>query len=268
MTAFSRTITIENDEVVPDFMQGKEAGRIMLLKDRSTLLALSALTVALGSSCAAIQPSATPTSGGAPSHAEAQNVPYNGPKARITIAAFTDKSVKGYSEIGAGMTDMFTSALFNTNRFIVLERNERGEKVREQDLAVSSRINKGSEAVIGTVEGAELLVVGAITAFEPSAGVIDGSMTTHLAGAGSVDKTAHLALDIRIIDAKTSRILATRSIEGTAQESGGLAGIVVGPLARGFGAFAKTPMEKAIRVCLQTAVNFIVQQTPALYYHY
>jgi len=87
-----------------------------------------------------MQPTAMVTSGGGPGIAEAQAVPYNGPKARITVSKFVDKSAKGYYDIGEGMTDMLTTALFNTNRFIVLERGELGEVLLEQDLAASGRI--------------------------------------------------------------------------------------------------------------------------------
>jgi len=240
----------------------------MMINNRSTLLALSVAVVTLGSSCAAVQPSATVTSGGGPGISEAQSVPYNGPKARITVAKFVDKSAKSYGEIGQGMTEMITTALFHSNRFIVLERGELGEVLREQDLGASGRIKKGTEAPIGEIEGAELLVVGAITEFEPNAGGFAGGTTTGFFGVGVGGRTAHIAIDIRIIDARTSRILAAQSVEGKAQDIGGLAGIAVGPLAHGFGAFAKTPMEKALRVCLQTAVNFIARQTPAQYYRY
>ena len=241
----------------------------MEMKKLSSLLAASALAVAFGSSCAPMPPTAAVTSGGGPGIAEAQSVPYNGPKARITVSKFVDKTAKGYGAFGEGMAEMLTTALFNTNRFIVLERGELGEVLREQDLATSGRIKKGTEAAIGEIEGAELLVVGAITEFEPNAGGFGGGLLGGGLGVGIGVKTAHIAIDIRVIDAKTSRILAAQSVEGKAQDVGGLGGVVFGgPLAVGFSAFAKTPMEKAIRVCLQTAVNFIAQQTPAQYYHY
>jgi curli biogenesis system outer membrane secretion channel CsgG len=215
-----------------------------------------------------MQPTAMVTSGGGPGIAEAQSVPYNGPKARITVSKFVDKTGKGYGGIGEGMTDMLATALFNSNRFIVLERGELGEVLREQDLAASGRIKKGTEAPTGEIEGAELLVVGAITEFEPNAAGAGGGFVVPGFGVGLGVKTATVAIDIRIIDAKTSRILAAHTVEGRAQDVGGLGGIAVGgPLAIGFGAYAKTPMEKAIRVCLQTAVNYIASQTPAQYYH-
>jgi len=78
--------------------------------------------------CAAIdemaRPKATVTTTGGPSVSQAQAEPYFGPKARIAVAKFTDKTGKGWitSEIGDGMADMLTTALFNTNRFVVLER--------------------------------------------------------------------------------------------------------------------------------------------------
>jgi curli biogenesis system outer membrane secretion channel CsgG len=235
---------------------------------RAAALAAAAWALSLGAACAPMPPTATVTSGGGPGIAEAQAVPYNGPKARIAVSKFTDKSAKGYYDIGQGMSDMLTTALFNTNRFIVLERGELGEVLSEQDLAASGRVKKGTEAPVGEIEGAELLVVGAITEFEPNAGGVGGGILLPGFGAGLGVKTAHIAIDIRVIDAKTSRILAAQSVEGRAQDIGGLGAIAPGPLAVGFGAFAKTPMEKAIRLCLQTAVNFIAQQTPAQYYHY
>ncbi|HEY6000085.1 MAG TPA: CsgG/HfaB family protein [bacterium] len=235
---------------------------------RATSLLAGALALTLAAACAPMQPTAMVTSGPGPGIAEAQAVPYNGPKARITVSKFTDKSAKGYGGIGEGMSEMMTTALFNTNRFIVLERGELGEVLREQDLGASGRIKKGTEAAIGEVEGAELLVVGAITEFEPNAAGAGGGLVLPGFGAGLGVKTAHVAIDIRVIDAKTSRILAAQTVEGRAQDIGGLGAIAPGPLAIGFGAFAKTPMEKAIRVCIQTAVNFIAQQTPAQYYHY
>lgn len=235
----------------------------------SAFLATSALGLCLGSSCAPVQPTAMVTSGGGPGIAEAQAIPYNGPKARIAVAKFVDKSAKGYGAIGDGMSDMLTTALFNTNRFIVLERADLDVALREQDLGASGRVRKGTEAPSGEIEGAELLVVGAITEFEPSAGGVGAGVLTGGAGAGLGVGVAHLAIDIRVIDARTSRILSAQSVEGRAQDVGGLAGIAVGgPLAVGFASFAKTPMEKAIRVCLQAAVHFIAQQTPAQYYRH
>ena len=238
----------------------------MKLSMRTGLSLALAVGLATGG-CVAMQPSAQVTTGGGPGIAEAQAVPYNGPKARIAVSKFVDKSGKGYGQVGNGMADMLATSLFNTNRFIVLERGELGEVLREQDLGAAGRIKRETAAPIGEIEGAELLVVGAITEFEPNASGVGGGLLGGVVGLGIGVKTAHVAIDLRIIDAKTSRILAATSVEGKASDVGGLAGIGFGPLGVGLGGFSKTPMEKAVRLCLQTAVNFVAQQTPPQYYH-
>lgn len=222
-------------------------------------------------SCA---PTAKVTSGGGPSIQQAQLESYSGPKARIAVTRFTDKSGKGYwtGEIGNGMADMLTTALFNTNRYIVLERQILQDVLGEQDLAAAGRVQAGTEAPIGKIEGAEILVVGAVTEFEPRAAGAGGGLGGILGGrfgaiAGAFKK-AHIAIDLRLVDAKTSRILAAISVEGSASDVGGMFGILGGTVGGGLGGYKNTPTEKAIRVCLQEAVNWIVSQTPAQYYRH
>jgi curli biogenesis system outer membrane secretion channel CsgG len=241
---------------------------------------LTALLFTSLASCAAPQPTARVTSSGGPGMGQAQAIPYDGPRARIAVISFENKAARGrqayyaYDEkIGYGMADMLTTELFHTNRFIVLERAQLGDVLTEQDLAASGRIKPGTEATMGQIEGAELLVTGAITEFEPNAGgagvgVIFGGLPIGLGGGG---KRAHIAIDMRVIDAKTSRILAATTVEGSATDIGGMGGFVVGggmtELGVGLGGFAKTPMEKAVRIVLREAVNYIASQTPAQYFH-
>lgn len=242
------------------------------------LMALLAVIIWLGS-CA---PTAQVTSSGGPSVAEAQAERYDGPKARIAVGEFQDKTAKGgwtggwlgmfgmnFKQIGDGMQDMLTTALFNTNRYMVLEREQLGEVLKEQDLAATGRIKKGTEAPTGEIYGAELLITAAITEFEGGAkGVGGGTKVLGVTVGGGVKK-AHIGMDIRIIDTKTSQIVAATSVEGSATNFalGGLTNIG-GSLPVALGGFSKTPTEKAIRVCIQKAVEYIVSQTPADYYRH
>ena len=80
---------------------------------------------------------------------------------------------------------------------------------------------------------------------------------------------AHIALDIRIIDATTTQIVAAASVEGDATSLGlGGSTVLGGQLPVSLGGFSKTPIEKAIRVCIQEAVNYVVSQTPREYYRH
>ncbi len=227
-------------------------------------------------------PPATPNPGGQQTIAEAQSEAYNGPKARLAVGEFQDKTAKGgweggwmgmfgisFKEIGDGMRDMLTTSLFNTNRYIVLERAQLGEVLKEQDLATAGRIKKGTEAKTGEIYGADLIVTAAVTEFEGNAkGIGGGTRVLGVTVAGGLKK-AHIAIDLRIIDATTSQIVAATSVEGSASSfaAGGGANIG-GKLPVALGGFSKTPTEKAIRACIQKAVDYVVSKTPPDYFKY
>ncbi|MGH7322878.1 MAG: CsgG/HfaB family protein [Candidatus Rokuibacteriota bacterium] len=226
-------------------------------------------------------PKATVTSPEGKSIEEAQQEAYDGPKARVAVSRFTDKSGKGWwtGAIGDGMADMLATALFHSNRYIVLERQTLGDVLKEQDLGAAGRIKKGTEAVVGEIEGAELLITGAVTEFEGSQsgvgggiGGIGGNVGRILGGIAGGIKNAHMAIDMRVIDTKTSRIVAATSVEGKATDfalGGALAGAGGGgALGGALGGWSKTPTEKALRICLQEAVRFIVSKTPQTYYRH
>ena len=248
------------------------------MKKLSGLLMLAAV-VAWTTSCA---PTATVTSAGGPSISEAQAEEYNGPKARLAVGKFQDKTAKGgwsggwygmwgvhWDQIGDGMRDMLTTALFNSNRYVVLEREQLGEVMEEQDLATAGRVKKGTEAKTGEIYGADLIITGSVTEFEGSAkGAGGGTKILGVAVGGGVKK-AHIAIDVRIIDATTSQIVSAASVEGSASSfAAGGATTFGGSLPIALGGFAKTPTEKAIRVCIQKAVEYIITKTPREYYRY
>lgn len=248
------------------------------MKKIFVLVALASIIIWL-SSCA---PTATVTSTGGPSIAEARAERYDGPKARLAVGEFQDKTAKGgwtggwlgmfglrFKQIGDGMRDMLTTTLFNTNRYIVLEREQLGAVLKEQDLAASGRIKKGTEAPTGEIYGADLIITAAVTEFEGGAKGVGGGTKVLGVRVGGGVKKAHIAIDIRIIDAKTSQIVAATSVEGKATSFAlGGATRIGGSLPIALGGFSKTPTEKAIRVCIQKAVEYIVSQTPTEYYRY
>lgn len=242
-----------------------------------TLLFCSMLVVG----CVTPGTTTTVTSGqNSPSMGEVRAESYNGPKARIAVAQFKNKAgnMGGWwnPEIGTGMADQLVTALFNTNRFIVLERQTLDNVLAEQDLGASGRIKKGTEAAIGEIEGAELLVVAAVTEFDDGASGMSGGLG---GGGGGIlgaiaggFKKAHMAIDLRVIDARTSRILAATSVEGSSTDvklGGALGGYWGGgALGGALGGWKNTPKEKALRQVINKAVEFISTKTPQRFYHY
>jgi len=230
-------------------------------------------------SCA---PTATVTSGEGPTIDEAQAERYDGPKARLAVGEFKDKTAKGegnsgwfgmygfqFKEIGDGMRDMLTTALFNTNRYIVLEREQLNEVLQEQDLGAAGRVKKETAAPVGEIYGADLIITASVTEFEGDAKGVGGGTRVLGVNVEGAMKKAHLAIDIRIIDAKTSQIVSAATVQGSASSFGaGGDANVGGRLPVSLGGFSKTPTEQAIRVCINEAVKHIVSKTPAEYYRH
>lgn len=178
---------------------------------------------------------------------------YSGPKARIAVADFDVKTAKADSTIGSSLRKILVSALINSNRFNVVERQ---------------------------AAKADLIITAAVTEFEPGAsggragigggGGVGSGRLGGLLGA-SLNK-ARMALDIRIVDASTSGVLAVSPVQAQASDISG--DIMIGPLVNlalaggGLSAYANTPMDKAIRICIVEAVRYISKTIPAIYYKY
>jgi curli biogenesis system outer membrane secretion channel CsgG len=205
--------------------------------------------------------------------------PYSGPRARIAVADFEVKAAKASSEIGSGLREMLVTALLNSSRFSVMERQALNALMQEQELASSGAAEPGGAVLRGKIKTADLVVTAAVTEFEPQAtggaggigggGRIGRGVLGGLLGASI--NNAHMALDIRIIDTSTSEVLAATRVQGKATDIAGNIGLgFLGNwgLGAGLSGYANTPMEKAIRVCIVEAVRYVSQTIPPAYFKY
>jgi len=205
---------------------------------------------------------------------------YSGPKARVAIADFDVKAAQATYEIGSGLREMLVTALINSSRFSVVERQALAAVMQEQELSSSGAAQAGAEGPQrGKIKTADLIISAAVTEFEPqasggSAGIGGGGgVRSGLLGGllGASMNKSHMAIDIRIIDTSTSEILASTRVQGQASDVGGavMTGFMGGwALGGGLSMYSNTPMEKAIRVCIIEAVKYISQVVPATYYKY
>jgi curli biogenesis system outer membrane secretion channel CsgG len=175
----------------------------------------------------------------------------------------------------------------NSGRFLVLERDLLGEVLGEQDLGASGRVQAATAAPVGEIEGAEVLIMGAVTGFEPEKmglgggivglGTLIGTAILHesnknLPIAAATYKESSISIDVRAVDAATSRVLFTTSIDARGVDwGGGLIAEVGGghtrlPLA--FGGFQKAATEQAVRKAIDLAVVELARRTPAEYFRH
>ncbi|MCD6407824.1 hypothetical protein J7L87_02085 [bacterium] len=204
-------------------------------------------------------------------------ITYKGPKARIAVGRFEVKAAKAAWEIGEGIKDMLIDALFRTGRFIVLEKGEGIEDLKEEFQFGEGGWSREAPKK-GTFETADIILTGAITAFEPEyKGKGGGGIFIPLPfkGGGAIKikkEEAYIAAHIRLVDVRTRRVIKTARVEGYASKHkvGILGGGLLGPIAlgAGFEKYKNTPMEKAVMVMLDNAVNEIVKSVPTEYYRY
>jgi curli biogenesis system outer membrane secretion channel CsgG len=268
---------------------------------RTPFCAGLSLLVLLLTGCA---PSATVTKGGGATIGEAQAEQYDGPKARIAVGTIIDKSgatplnslsyqlsrmpvsdsnlpAPDANGVLSGIRDMLTTALFQSNRYIVLERATLSDVLVEQEFSASGKVGEASRIPMGQIEGAELLVVGALTAFNPGiAGGVGFPVPIPLNKRGDMAildvqmRKGYAAMDLRVIDTRTARIVASVAVEGSSYKFGaavsGIASTRSGSvrlpvILRGF---TNTPAERAISEMVDAAVANIVEKTPPVYFHY
>ena len=184
---------------------------------------------------------------------------YEGKKARIIIPIFKDKTSSSgeYREaFGRGMSDMLVTALFDTDRFSVLDREYAEVTKREGGKLVKP----------------DLFIVGAITGFDPNAkgGKVNLDNIPYgktFGGLFGKKSTAYIAMNVRIVDVETGLVVASTNIEGKASKYGGSAAIG-GAMPASMSTYGGTPMEPAIRAMIEKAVKYVVKKTPKRYYRY
>jgi curli biogenesis system outer membrane secretion channel CsgG len=199
------------------------------------------------SSCA---PTAEVFGPAGPTMEQAISAPATGGKMRIAVMEFSNRT---RYDVGTGMRSMLTSTLFRTNRFIVVEREMLTDVLIEQQLGSTGVISSDTAAPIGEVEGAQFLIYGDITDFEPG----QRGVKTIVGGV----QQSHLSIDMKIVDARTARVVAATSVEGKATDvslsSSALNYVGQSPLYY-LEAWNNTPMGSAIRLCIDRSVDYIV----------
>lgn len=196
----------------------------------------------------------------------------DGLKATVAVGGFEVKAAGANQAIGDGLREMVVTALHQSGHFIVVERSDLGAPNAEPILG--AQVAGGREARAQGPEIADIMVVGAITEFEPRAG--GSSWMSPIMGMplgiGTTIQWSQVALDVRVVDVRTARVLGSQRIPGVARSvQGSIAGaFVAGPLAvpTGLSVYRNTPMEWAIRDCVHKATYFVINAVDEDYFHH
>ena len=196
---------------------------------------------------------AAPAQAAAPAH--------TGPKKSVSVDVVGAPEAMGGTTTNEALIAMFSEALLNDGRFIVVERTALPNILAEQGAGTTAE----TKAQGGQLLGASALVRATVTKFEPNAGGAGVSIAGlpsfggFAPGAGLKGQYAVVEISLRVIDTTTGEVIATSKAEGRASSTSTNVGIVDTRTGANLGlnTFKTTPLGKAAEQAIAGAVDKI-----------
>jgi curli biogenesis system outer membrane secretion channel CsgG len=195
------------------------------------------------------------------------------PKPRVAIYSFnaTGKlaAFEGYN-VGDGLAAQLATELTRTGCFIVLDRTGLGSLLREQELTLAGVVSRETGPAAGRLVGAEVLIKGTITEFEPNQrgrglklglGLPNVPLGVRIGRNGN---RAQVALDLSIVDATTGQVRSAHRVAANAVSGGWTIGLDHERGSIGGDAFAKSPLGRASRNALGQGILHIAENLSGL----
>jgi len=128
------------------------------------------------------------------------------PKRKVVIAEFKNQTRFGSRRLGNNLTDVITTELVKSNRFIVLEREDLAKVM--QEINFSNTMGQGQLASERKFQDADYVITGAITKYSVN--------TTGNKGIISSSKTqrAEISFDMKMINVRTGEVVLSDQGEG------------------------------------------------------
>jgi curli biogenesis system outer membrane secretion channel CsgG len=167
-------------------------------------------------------------------------------------------------EFARTLTEMLTTTLINTGRFVVLERQQLQAIVAEQDLNTAGRVNKETGAATGHIIGAQAMITGDISGYSYTQKSLGGSVLNVVRGlkvGGSV-VSAQVIIDLRMVDAATGEVLSAAKGSGSASTTGVATDVTSGDQQISASGGWSTPLGEASRGAIAKAVEQLVGGMP------
>ncbi|MFH0879907.1 MAG: CsgG/HfaB family protein [Lentisphaerota bacterium] len=187
---------------------------------------------------------------------------YKGLKQAIGCKQFENQAGwSGSWDLGQNLAIMLESALYDTGRFVIVEREKLTDVIAEQDLVASGRAAPaGKVAQTGKIRAARYIGSGAVTGVEESQSGGGGGISIGGFRVGGTHAKAQINLIVKLIDTTTGEIVAKESIVGQAGKTGLNVGLSSGMFGGDIGGFVKTPIGQAAQDCINQAAAFIAKK--------
>jgi len=140
---------------------------------------------------------------------------YTGPKRRIGVVEFVNKSTYGQGRLGGAATDILVTELTKSGKFIVVERDRMEKIMEEQKLQSQGMTDPQTAAQVGRILGLEAIVVGAVSQFGVKTEGSDYLISQ------TKKQVADVTVDIRLVDVQSGQVLMADSGKGQAKSKKG-----------------------------------------------
>lgn len=183
---------------------------------------------------------------------------------RVAVLPFDDGAIQGQDRwwkgdwnVGQGVSDELVTALLDTGKFRLIEREQLQKILEEQNLSSSGRVDSRTAARIGRMLGVQILIMGKVTEFttDSKGGAVNVSDRRNI-GIGIKADTARVAIDARMVDTTSAEIKAAVTGRGEKKKTSLGLSIDYNSIVLGSDEFKKTNLGKALR----DAVASVAQQ--------
>jgi curli biogenesis system outer membrane secretion channel CsgG len=213
-----------------------------------------------------------------------------GERAKVAVFEFENKLVLAAdgrrsvidSVFGDSLKKHLMAGLQQTEQFAVLDPPGAQQVLTSQDFASNGEIKRKLFNKLGPLGGAEFLIAGAVTAYQPSrksrnAGVeadpFFGGADTRQETAGATLAKAfaslptasqdRISVEMRLIDAASGKTISTTSIEGSPRKVGQPRGGLFDETLSTPSGSLSTPMQKALQAFTIRAVDWVADTSLA-----
>lgn len=145
---------------------------------------------------------------------------YTGPKLRVGVVNFQNKTSSKKIRIGEAAADILGTILQKTGRFIIVPQQDVSSILDQQALGASGAVNPATAANMGKILGLNAMVTGAITAYSEAEEGSDYLVYK------KKKQIARVTVDYRIVDTTTGIQMVADSGQGVYEKkTGGALGL-------------------------------------------
>jgi len=168
------------------------------------------------------------------------------------------------ADFAMALTEILTTELAKSGRFIVLERKAMADIAAEHELTAAGKVNPETGAKTGSIIGAQYLVRCAISEYSYSqTGTSSTLKVIKGLNLGASTLRAQVGIDTRVYDSLTSEVVASTTSRGTASSHSADVKYSDAKMDASAAGFVTTPLGQASRQALDGAVQFIIDKLAA-----